>query len=249
MRTLFLYVPLLLVMSACASSAKLSDQEVLSAILSVGQVDGNAPSDKLVGAHHLEQHPDNQCRRQWRNADLAIHMPTRKGSLQNGAFIAYARSLVGKPYRYGATGSKGFDCSGLVNRIFAEFGWDLPRNSRAMSQVGVVLKNTPLQVGDLVFFDTLGEGRISHVGVMLGADAFIHASSGRSRVVVDSLQGRYYQKRLVGARRIFSLPPGRYSSAGGGARDDTLFYTLEAARRHFPGPYGPCLGPTFAGVR
>lgn len=246
-------VPLATVM-VCALGFSLgncaaSDHEVLVAILAGGQVTGDS------GAHHLEQHPDAHCRRGWRNADLRVSTPAATGAdldIDIDDFRAHARSLVGNPYRYGATGSGGFDCSGLVNQIFARFGWDLPRSSKAMFQVGVVVERQQgyedLRPGDLVFFATGGGGRVSHVGILLDPDTltFIHASSGRRRVVLDKLSARYYRQRYLGARRIFSLPPGRYSSAGGGARPDTLFSSARAARQRFPGVYGPCVANTFA---
>ena len=112
-----------------------------------------------------------------------------------------ALSYRGTPYRWGGTRSSGFDCSGFTKYVFGKMGVALKRSSREQYTQGTPVSLSQLKAGDLVFFNTNGSG-ISHVGIYLGGGKFVHASSGRGRVRVDSLREGYYQKRYVGARRI-----------------------------------------------
>lgn len=114
---------------------------------------------------------------------------------------AKALSYQGVPYRWAGMTSRGMDCSGLVSRVLKDTGVKAPHNAAALSKLGVPVSYKDLQRGDLVFFKTRGH-RIGHVGVYLGDDRFVHASSGTGRVVVTSLSDPYYSRRLVCARRV-----------------------------------------------
>ena len=125
----------------------------------------------------------------------------------------YAVSLVGSPYRLGGTSPEsGLDCSGFVGHVFREAaGVTLPRDSRSISEAAQPLAPDELQPGDLVFFNTLNRG-FSHVGIYLGDDRFVHASSSRTgSVVVSNLKDRYWRERFDGARRV--VAPGASSVA------------------------------------
>jgi cell wall-associated NlpC family hydrolase len=116
----------------------------------------------------------------------------------------YAVSLVGTPYRLGGSGPKqGLDCSGFVGHVFHQtLGLQLPRDSLAMSRFARPLAREELQPGDLVFFNTLNRA-YSHVGIYLGDDRFVHASSSRSGgVMVSRLGDAYWRTRFDGAGRI-----------------------------------------------
>ena len=120
----------------------------------------------------------------------------------------YAVSLVGSPYRLGGTSpDTGLDCSGFVDHVFQQItGIKLPRDSRAISEATQSLDQSDLQPGDLVFFNTLNRA-FSHVGIYLGDDRFVHATSSRTGVVmVSNLNDRYWRKHFDGARRV--IPPG-----------------------------------------
>lgn len=108
---------------------------------------------------------------------------------------------VGKPYVWGASGPDSFDCSGLVKYIYkTELGKDIPRTSYDQSKFGQAIEKKDLQPGDLVFFDTMSKGRVSHVGMYIGNNEFIHASNARDGVKKSKLSG-YYEKTYQGARR------------------------------------------------
>lgn len=111
--------------------------------------------------------------------------------------INKACDYIGVNYRYGQSSEKGFDCSGYVKFIFKYFGLELPHSSYAQYNLSKHLETDEARSGDLVFFMTRGK-RVSHVGIYLGNNQFIH-SPGRGRTVsIDSLGSYYYKHHLVG---------------------------------------------------
>lgn len=116
----------------------------------------------------------------------------------------YAVSLIGSPYRLGGkTPETGLDCSGFVGHVFSHIaGIVLPHRSRDISAVAQPLEPGDLLPGDLVFFNTLNRA-FSHVGIYLGENRFVHASSSRTnKVMVSNLNDRYWRTRFDGARRV-----------------------------------------------
>jgi len=112
-----------------------------------------------------------------------------------------ATQMVGKPYRFGGASPKGFDCSGLVYYSFGKAGYKVPRTSEQQYQVSLPVKRSHLQEGDLLFFRI--EGKISHVGVYLDDNQFVHAPSSGKEVSIGSLDNPYWKERFVKAGRIF----------------------------------------------
>ena len=119
-------------------------------------------------------------------------------------------SLIGTRYRFGGTSEAGFDCSGFIGYLFREeAGMNLPRSTREMINVNapLVARNN-LKPGDLLFFSTAGRGRVSHAGIYLGDNQFIHSSSRRSGGVrVDNLGDSYWSKTFIEAKRALAMAP------------------------------------------
>lgn len=123
----------------------------------------------------------------------------------------YALSLIGTPYKYGGSRPEtGLDCSGFVSHVFGQVaGIQLPRNSQEISRHGTPIKPEELRPGDLVFFNTLDRA-FSHVGVYLGENRFIHASSSQTgTVMLSDMNQPYWSRRFDGARRLIDLSTAR----------------------------------------
>lgn len=117
-----------------------------------------------------------------------------------------AQKYLGAPYRYAGNTSAGFDCSGLVTKVFNENNTKLPRRSEDQSTVGKQVNIRDTKPGDLVFFATAGGSRVSHVGIVHdignnGEVKFIHASTSKG-VIISSLNEKYWNKAYLFARRV-----------------------------------------------
>lgn len=109
---------------------------------------------------------------------------------------------LGTPYRFGGNSEKAIDCSAFIQQVFKNVAEvELPRTARTQVNVGDKIDKDNLEFGDLIFFHTYSRRFASHVGIYLGEDLFVHASS-RYGVTISSLNGNYYQRRYIGARRI-----------------------------------------------
>ena len=118
-------------------------------------------------------------------------------------FVKVATGFIGAPYRFGGSSLKGIDCSSFVQKIYRIFDITLPRNAREQSKVGVSIDREKLAEGDLIFFHT--KRSLGHVGIYIGNNEFVHASSRRKVVRIDSLDTPYYQKRFQRAVRVKGL--------------------------------------------
>ncbi|HZL97365.1 MAG TPA: NlpC/P60 family protein [Terriglobales bacterium] len=115
--------------------------------------------------------------------------------------LRVAHGMLAVPYRFGGTTLWGLDCSGFVQKTFAFLNLDLPRSAREQFREGAKVAKADLSPGDLVFFRTYAKYP-SHVGIYLGDNRFVHASSRERKVTVDSLDAPYYVKRYIGAKRL-----------------------------------------------
>lgn len=110
-------------------------------------------------------------------------------------------------YKTGGSTMKGVDCSGFLVQVYGDAAKvRLPRTSKEQASVGERVQGDALAFGDLLFFHTrLKSRRISHVGIYIGDDRFVHASRHRG-VGVDQLSSAYYSRRFVMARRVLGEP-------------------------------------------
>jgi cell wall-associated NlpC family hydrolase len=116
------------------------------------------------------------------------------------ALVGTALALRGAPYRNGGADPQGFDCSGFVTYVFGQHGVYVPRTVNEQFAWGVSIPADGILPGDLLFFDT--SGGVSHVGLAIGGDEFVHAPSARGHVRVERLGSTYWRLRFIGARRI-----------------------------------------------
>ena len=115
--------------------------------------------------------------------------------------VETALSFRGVPYRNGGSDPSGFDCSGLVQYVFAQHGLTLPREVREQFAFGLSIPPERVEPGDLLFFATTDSGP-SHVGLAIGGDEFVHAPNSRGNVRVERFSAPYWADRLVGIRRV-----------------------------------------------
>ena len=132
-----------------------------------------------------------------------IITPVGKAAGDNGnQIVSIAKNYLGIPYRYGGTTTAGFDCSGYTGYVFKQAGIQLPRTSGQQYNVGTPVNKANLQSGDLVFFSGSKSSKISHVGIYIGNNQFISATSSKG-IKIDSINDRYYWgSRYVGAKRV-----------------------------------------------
>ena len=119
-----------------------------------------------------------------------------------GDLIMNAMSLIGLSYRFGGNSpTQGLDCSGFMQYIFKRsMGITLPRTSAEMATVGQQVDRANLKPGDMVFFGS--GGRVSHVGMYIGNDRFIHAPRTGRDIEITSMNGTYWKNRYITARRV-----------------------------------------------
>lgn len=127
--------------------------------------------------------------------------PASAGVADGYALAGTALQLRGVPYRNGGSDPAGFDCSGFVWYVFARHGVAMPRTVSEQYRAGHPVSPDSLEPGDLVFFSTVAPG-VSHVGVAVGGDEFVHAPSTSGEVRVEHLSAPYWSRRFVGARRV-----------------------------------------------
>jgi cell wall-associated NlpC family hydrolase len=115
-----------------------------------------------------------------------------------------AKKHLGGKYVWGGTQPKGFDCSGYVQYLFKKEGISLPRTAYAQSKVGQYVERDKLKKGDLLFFltDKKRNIPITHVGMYIGNDKFIHAASRKKGIIISSFSKSKYNKIFVKAKRI-----------------------------------------------
>lgn len=136
-------------------------------------------------------------------AQKKVEETTTKTSSKGQDAANYVKQFVGCKYVYGGSTPSGFDCSGLTMYVYKKYGINLSHSATAQSKVGTKVERANLQPGDLVFFRNYRTNTgIGHVGIYIGNNKFVHASTEKTGVITSSLTGSY-STRFVTARRIF----------------------------------------------
>jgi murein DD-endopeptidase len=112
---------------------------------------------------------------------------------------AVALRQIGVPYRYGGSTPNGFDCSGLIYYSYSRAGKNVPRTTGTLWSGIQPVAQSQMQVGDVLFFRI--EGKMSHVGMYIGDNQFVHAPASGKSVTVGSLRSDFYRKALIRAGR------------------------------------------------
>lgn len=143
---------------------------------------------------------------------------TTKATAAPTSVTSFATQYVGSPYKFGGSTPAGFDCSGFMRFVFAEFGVKLPHSSEQQFYVGTPVTKEQLVPGDIVFFENTYKPGISHSGIYLGNNKFVSAKNERLGVAVADLFGTpYWGEKYVGAKRVLQ---------GGGADPKPSFSDL-----------------------
>jgi LysM repeat protein len=174
-----------------AKSTQLSENESIDEDGEDVEDDENGGKKGDLAQLEKEQQKQEELLGKWRNPD------------ERQLFVKVATGFLGAPYRLGGSSLKGIDCSAFVRKIYQIFDIDLPRDARAQSKVGMSIDREELVEGDLVFFRT--RRPLGHVGIYIGNNEFVHASSMRKVVRIDSMDTPYFQKRFQRAVRIKGL--------------------------------------------
>ncbi|MCD6031918.1 MAG: cell wall-associated hydrolase [Thermomicrobiales bacterium] len=133
----------------------------------------------------------------------------KKGKNKQGAsssgreVVRVAQKYKGARYTWGGASPKGFDCSGFTWYVYQKAtGMDITRGVEEQWRHGRSVSHGAWQPGDIVFFENTFERGLSHVGIYMSGDNFIHAENEQTGVVVSSLESEYYSKHYAGARRL-----------------------------------------------
>lgn len=186
----------------------LSDVELLKTFLSVDEMMEIECGDEGEDIAELEAEDDikvniDDFRSLWL---LAIGGNESNSKTSYGVnkeeLMAVIMDWLGTPYKFGGATKKAIDCSAWTRAVFLQAGsMMLPRTAREQINVGRNVARSNLEFGDMVFFHTYTRRFASHVGIYLGDNLFVHASS-REGVTVSSLNSTYYSSRFIGGRRF-----------------------------------------------
>lgn len=122
-------------------------------------------------------------------------------SSDRSRIVTETHKYLGIPYLWGGNTPAGFDCSGFVQYVLMQCGITVPRTTEQQVQLGRYISKTDLRPGDLVFLQNTYRAGVSHVGIYIGNNQMIHASSSKG-VTISNLSTAYYLEHYHSARQI-----------------------------------------------
>ena len=157
----------------------------------------------VIGTQTVRREESRAARAETLNDQIKVMVasPEIKTMGVTNRVLLLANKMLDIPYRFGGNTFMGIDCSAFVRTVFGLLNLNLPRTAREQFKVGEKVAKDDLLPGDLVFFHTYAKFP-SHVGIYLGDNLFIHASSVARKITIDNITRNYYSKHYIGARRI-----------------------------------------------
>ena len=143
---------------------------------------------------------DQQINAQLKKEVAITKNPSQTGLTKYNQVITEAKKLIGTPYVFGGNGPSGIDCSGYIYYLFNKVGYSLPRETALNYFMLDSTKVTNPIPGDIVYFKNTYIKTISHMGIYLGNNQFIHAAS--SGVQISSLSNSYWKEHFVAFKRL-----------------------------------------------
>jgi LysM repeat protein len=159
------------------------------------ETEGLGDGEKIAGASEVEGEKGEPAASptlgKWNNSE------------ERNLLVRVVKTFLGVPYKLGGSTLRGIDCSAFVKKIYEIFNINLPRTTREQFSVGKKVEKDQLEEGDLVFFKRRGNS--AHVGIYIGENQFVHASSSNRQVKIDYLDTPYYHKRFLRGVRVKEL--------------------------------------------
>ncbi|MPM95118.1 hypothetical protein SDC9_142269 [bioreactor metagenome] len=177
----------ILFLGGCQSTIRFSSNHIESAdtVLNKSRIKNVSPQKNVTNKSDTSD-----------NSNKIIYSGASFNNYSN-RIVSIAQNWIGTPYLYGGNTRAGVDCSGFVKNVYSELGIELPRTSASQYTFATSITNP--DVGDLVFFKK--QDRIYHVGIYLGNDQIIHASSGKG-VIIQTMRGNSLEKNHAGYGRV-----------------------------------------------
>ena len=198
-----------MIISTTKDWVEVSDDNGTKGFVSAQYIDfknGTKPANKTENATSSIKNTASGTSSTTSSSKLSNKRTYNGKTIDVGELIEYSKQFIGTPYVYGGTDlENGVDCSGFVMSVYKNFGVQLNRVSRDMYLQGTAVQRADLEPGDLLFFNTGGNSAISHVGMYIGNDEYIHSTNGAGDgVVISSMNDGYVKRTYVGARRILN---------------------------------------------
>lgn len=184
-----------------------SAQDKSSANLKKKGVTGNKNSNLVASNTLADKTKIDKVNLESLSSSLSRFVPKLETNTADRDEVMYkVIEYLNTPYLWGGTSKRGIDCSAFVQSVmYQALGVSIPRTSLEQSGVGVDVSTEELKFGDLLFFDTMNKGRVSHVGIYLQDGYFVHSGS-KTGVIVADLNSDFYSRTFLKAKRVIEEP-------------------------------------------